>query len=83
MAKRGLKLKIEGQRPNDLCHCGSTKKYKKCHGKGTKGTGKFPRESASKQAKLDRKELLKLSISAFQLKMIAETMRKRNSGCEF
>ena len=80
MAKRGLKLKVEGQRPNDLCRCHSGLKYKKCHGKGTKGTGIFPRESANRHDKLDRKELLKTATSAFQLKMMAETMRKRNLG---
>jgi len=75
MAKKGLKLKVEGREPNDLCICRSGKKYKRCCGIHTKGTGKFPRESANRQAKLDRNEAIKITTSAFQRKMLAEMMR--------
>jgi len=80
MAKRGLKLKVEGQRPNDLCRCHSGLKYKKCHGKGTKGTGIFPRESANRHNKPTHEQITESTRDILQFQMMRQMMRKRNPG---
>jgi len=42
MSKRGLKPKSEGTGRNQLCRCGSGRKYKHCHGDQSKGTAVLP-----------------------------------------
>jgi len=75
MAKRGLKPKEKGRDPNDLCICGSERKYKRCCGTHQKGTGTVPRISAKRELKQNKEELLKITTSAFQRNVMAEMMR--------
>jgi len=60
--------------------CETRKKYKKCHGKGVKGTGKFPRESANRHNKITQKQITESTRDILQFQMIRQMMRKRNLG---
>ena len=79
MSKRGLKRRVEGREPNDLCPCHSGRKYKHCHGKGIKGTGKYPRESANKKEKRDREETINNVTAQLRFEMmrrLADDLRR-------
>ncbi len=79
MSHKGLKSKIIGRNPNDLCPCKSGKKYKTCCGNGMKYIGVEPRGSAKKKDKINQGEVLEATADILRLRMFQDMMQERRT----